>query len=137
MTDRSAPRWISKKALLLLHEESIAEFGGARGVRDEGLLDSALARPQNAHAYNPDSTIPKLAAACAYGLAKNHPFVDGNKRVAFLAIGLFLAINGYRLRAGQVDAIKTMMAVASGELDEQGLSAWIGENTVKNEYDNF
>ena len=137
MTDRSAPRWISKKALLLLHEESIAEFGGARGLRDEGLLDSALARPQNAHAYNPDSTIPKLAAACAYGLAKNHPFVDGNKRVAFLAIGLFLAINGYRLRAGQVDAIKTMMAVASGELDEQGLSAWIGENTVKNEYDNF
>ena len=137
MTDRSAPRWISKKALLLLHEESIAEFGGARGLRDEGLLDSALARPQNAHAYNPDSTIPKLAAACAYGLAKNHPFVDGNKRVAFLAIGLFLAINGYRLKAGQVDAIKTMMAVASGELDEQGLSAWIGENTVKNEYDNF
>jgi death-on-curing protein len=137
MTDRSAPRWISKKALLLLHEESIAEFGGARGLRDEGLLDSALARPQNAHAYNPDSTIPELAAACAYGLAKNHPFVDGNKRVAFLAIGLFLAINGYRLKAGQVDAIKTMMAVASGELDEQGLSAWIGENTVKNEYDNF
>jgi death-on-curing protein len=137
MTDRSAPRWISKKALLLLHEESIAEFGGARGLRDEGLLDSALARPQNAHAYNPDSTIPKLAAACAYGLAKNHLFVDGNKRVAFLAIGLFLAINGYRLKAGQVDAIKTMMAVASGELDEQGLSAWIGENTVKNEYDNF
>jgi death-on-curing protein len=137
MTDRSAPRWISKKALLLLHEESIAEFGGARGLRDEGLLDSALARPQNAHAYNPDSTIPKLAAACAYGIAKNHPFVDGNKRVAFLAIGLFLAINGYRLKAGQVDAIKTMMAVASGELDEQGLSAWIGENTVKNEYDNF
>jgi death-on-curing protein len=137
MTDRSAPRWISKKALLLLHEESIAEFGGARGLRDEGLLDSALARPQNAHAYNPDSTIPKLAAACAYGLAKNYPFVDGNKRVAFLAIGLFLAINGYRLKAGQVDAIKTMMAVASGELDEQGLSAWIGENTVKNEYDNF
>jgi death-on-curing protein len=106
-------------------------------LRDEGLLDSALARPQNTHAYNPDSTIPKLAAACAYGLAKNHLFVDGNKRVAFLAIGLFLAINGYRLKAGQVDAIKTMMAVASGELDEQGLSAWIGENTVKNEYDNF
>ena len=137
MTDRSAPRWISKKALLLLHEESIAEFGGARGLRDEGLLDSALARPQNTHAYNTDSTIPELAAACAYGLAKNHPFVDGNKRVAFLAIGLFLAINGYRLKAGQVDAIKTMMAVASGDLDEQGLSAWIGVNTVKNEYDNF
>jgi death-on-curing protein len=139
MTDTAVPRWIAKKALLPLHEESIEEFGGARGLRDEGLLDSALARPQNVnayrpqsgHAYNPDSTIPDLAAAYAYGLAKNHPFVDGNKRVAFLATGLFLAINGYRLKAGQVDAIKTMMAVASGDLDEQGLSAWIGGNIVK------
>jgi death on curing protein len=123
-----APRWIAKKALLLLHEESIAEFGGARGLRDEGLLDSALARPQNAHAYNPESTLADLAAAYAYGLAKNHAFVDGNKRVAFLALGLFLAINGHRLKAGQVDAITTMLAVASGELDERGLSAWIAKN---------
>jgi death-on-curing protein len=131
MTETAAPRWLAKKALLLLHEESISEFGGARGLRDEGLLDSALVRPQNAHAYNPDSTIPDLAAGYAYGLAKNHAFVDGNKRVAFLAIGLFLAINGYRLKAGQVDAIKTMMAVASGEINEQGLSAWIGKYMVK------
>ena len=130
MTETASPRWIAKKALLLLHEESIAEFGGKRGLRDEGVLESALARPQNVYAYNPDSTIPDLAAAYAYGLAKNHPFVDGNKRVAFLAIGLFLAINGYRLKAGQVDAIKTMIAVASGELDEQGLSVWIANNIV-------
>lgn len=131
MTDRPSPRWISGKALRLLHEESIAEFGGVRGLRDEGLLDSALARPQNAHAYNPDSSIPDLAAAYAYGLAKNHSFVDGNKRVAFLAIGLFLAINGYRLKADQVDAIKTMLALAGGELDEQGLSVWIGKNMIR------
>lgn len=124
------PRWISKKALLLLHEESLAAFGGARGLRDEGLLDSALARPQNTHAYKAESTVADLAASYAYGLAKNHAFVDGNKRAAFLSIGLFLAINGYRLKADQVDAIKTILAVASGELDEQGLSAWIADNSV-------
>jgi death-on-curing protein len=91
-------RWIAKKALLLLHEESLAEFGGARGLRDEGLLESALAPPQNAYPYRPEITIPELAASYALGLAKNHAFVDGNKRAAFLSIGLFLAINGYRLR---------------------------------------
>jgi len=100
------PHWISKKALLLLHEESLAEFGGAHWLRDEGPLKSALACPQNAHAYTPDITIPELAASYAFGLAKNHAFVDGNKRVAFLSIGLFLVINGYRLQADQVDAIE-------------------------------
>jgi death-on-curing protein len=126
------PRWIAKNALLLLHEESLAAFGGARGLRDEGLLDSALARPQNAYAYNPKNTIADLAASYGFGLARNHPFVDGNKRAAFLSIGLFLAINGYRLKADQVDAIQTMLALASGELDEAGLSAWITRNSVLN-----
>jgi death on curing protein len=125
---KQEPRWISKKALLLLHEESIAEFGGMRGLRDQGLLDSALARPQNLHAYNAESTVADLAASYAFGLAKNHAFVDGNKRAVFLSIGLFLAINGYRLKAGQLDAIETMLAVASGALDEHGLSVWIGNN---------
>ena len=125
------PRWIAKKALLLLHEESLAEFGGARGLCDEGLLESALARPQNAHAYKPGSTIAELAACYGFGLAKNHAFVDGNKRAAFLSIGLFLAINGYRLMADQVDAIQTMLAVASGEVDEEGLATWIARNAVR------
>lgn len=124
------PRWISKKALLLLHEESLATFGGASGLRDEGLLDSALARPQNTHAYNADSTMADLAASYAFGLAKNHAFVDGNKRAAFLSIGMFLAINGLKLVADQMDAIQTMLAVAAGELDERGLSAWIHKNSV-------
>lgn len=124
------PRSISKKALLLLHEESLAEFGGARGMRDEGLLDSALARPQNTRAYDAESTIADLAASYGFGLAKNHTFVDGNKRAAFLSIGLFLAINGYHLKPDQVDAIQTILAVASGELDEQSLSAWIAKNSV-------
>ena len=123
------PVWISKKALLLLHEESLAEFGGSRGIRDDGLLDSALARPQNTYAYNPDSTIYELIASIAYGLAKNNAFVDGNKRAAFMSIGLMLAINGYRLTASPVDAIETILALASGNLDEPALASWIARNS--------
>ena len=124
------PRWISKKSLLLLHEESLAEFGGAAGLADESLLDSALARPHNTYAYKPESTIAELAASCAYGLARNHAFVDGNKRVAFLSIGIFLAINGYGLKADQLDAIHTLLAIAAGEIDEQTLAVWITKNSV-------
>ena len=124
------PRWIGKKALLMLHEESLAMFGGASGLRDEGLLDSALARPLNTHAYNADSTLADLAASYGFGLAKNHAFLDGTKRAAFLSIGIFLSINGHKLVADQVDAIQTMLAVAAGELDERGFAAWIQKNTV-------
>jgi death on curing protein len=124
-------RWIHKKALLLLHEESLAQFGGPSGIRDEGLLDSALARPRNLHAYQPDSTAAQLAAAYAYGLIRNHPFVDGNKRAGFLSIGLFLGINGYELTADQVDAVQTILAVAAGELDEKELAEWIARNSAR------
>ncbi len=124
------PRWISKKGLLMLHEESLAMFGGASGLRDEGLLDSALARPLNTHVYNPDNTLADLAASYGFGLAKNHAFLDGNKRAAFLSIGVFLSINGHKLVADQVDAIQTMLAVAAGELGEKGLAAWIQKNSV-------
>ncbi len=125
----SQPRWISKKALLLLHEESLSEFGGARGLRDEGLLESALARPRNTHAYNPAATLAELAASYCYGIAKNHAFVDGNKRAAFLSVGLFLAINGYRLTASQVDAIETVLGVAAGTVSERELALWIAQNS--------
>lgn len=125
------PKWLSKKALLLLHEESLSEFGGARGVGDEGLLESALARPQNVHAYNPAATLPELAAVYGHGIAKNHAFLDGNKRAAFLSIGLFLVINGCRLTASQVDAIETMLAVAAGTMTEVELSVWIEKNMKK------
>jgi len=115
---------------MLLHDESLAEHGGLAGLRDEGLLDSALARPRNLVAYGtPD--IAALAAAYGVGLAKNHPFVDGNKRAAFLAVGLFLALNGYRLTADQVSAIQTMLAVAAGELDEPDFAAWLRSHMVK------
>lgn len=122
------PAWISKKAFLLLHEESLAIFGGARGLRDEGLQDSALARPHNILACNPDSSIADIAASYGYGPARNHPFVDGNKRAAFLCIGLFLAINGHRLSADSLDAIRKIVALASGELPEQELAKWITSN---------
>ncbi|HVZ61795.1 MAG TPA: type II toxin-antitoxin system death-on-curing family toxin [Terriglobales bacterium] len=125
----SEPRWISKKALLLLHEESLAEFGGARGLREEGLLESALARPRNIYAYKPDATLADLAASYCYGVAKNHAFVDGNKRAAFLCAGLFLAINGYRLTASPIDAIKTILGVAAGTVSEPELARWIAQNS--------
>jgi death-on-curing protein len=121
-------RWIDRRALLLLHDESIAEHGGASGIRDEGLLDSALARPLNLVAYgSPDWA--ELAASYGVGLAKNHPFVDGNKRAAFLAVGLFLALNGRRLVATQAEATMTMLAVAAGSLDEPNFAAWLRSHT--------
>ncbi len=120
-------RWIDKQALLLLHGESLAVHGGLAGLRDEGLLESALARPLNLAAYGlPD--IAELAAAYGVGLAKNHPFVDGNKRAAFLAVGLFLALNGYRLTANQVSATQAMLAVAAGEMDEPAFASWLRTN---------
>ena len=120
-------RWVNRQVLLLLHEESLAEHGGAPGLRDGGLLDSALARPLNLALYG-DPDVAELAAAYGIGLAKNHAFVDGNKRAAFLALGMFLALNGYRLRATQVDATLTMLAVAAGEISEKGLSQWIRDH---------
>lgn len=121
-------RWMTKSSLLLLHGESVAEHGGSAGLRDEGLLDSALGRPLNLLAYADPAAPPDFAALAAsytVGLAKNHPFVDGNKRAAFLATGLFLYLNGYRLNASQTEATITMLAVATGDLTEDEFSAWL------------
>lgn len=123
-----APDWIDKRALLLLHEESLALFGGARGMRDEGLLDSALARPVNKFLYEEVRDLAALAAAYGFGIARNHAFVDGNKRAAYLAMGLFVAINGKRLRPDPVNAIQTIVELAAGNIDEAGLAKWIGAN---------
>ena len=121
-------RWVDRRALLLLHADSLAEHGGAAGLRDEGLLDSALARPLNLAAYG-EPDFAALAASYGVGLAKNHAFVDGNKRAAFLAVGLFLALNGQRLVASQVEATTTMLALAEGSLDEAGFADWIRRHT--------
>ena len=113
--------------MLLLHAESLAEHGGSAGVRDEGLLDSALARPLNLVAYG-DPDFADLAASYAFGIAKNHAFVDGNKRAALLSAGLFLALNGFRMTASQVDATQAMLALAAGELGEEAFARWLRAN---------
>ena len=125
-------RWLDKQALLLLHGESLAEHGGAAGMRDEGLLDSALARAPNLAVYGkPD--VAELAAAYGSGISQNHPFVDGNKRAAFLSVGLFLALNGYRLAAMQAEATIAVLALAAGELDEAEFAGWLRTHLVKRE----
>lgn len=121
-------RWIDKNLLVILHDESLVMHGGASGVRNEALLDSALNRAPNlAHYGQPD--FAELAAAYGVALAKNHPFVDGNKRVAFLSVGVFLMLNGHRLTATQVDATLIMFAVAAGEIDEPAFAEWIRQNS--------
>ena len=117
-------RWISKQALLLLHAESLAEHGGSPGIRDEGLLDSALARPQNLLACG-EPDVAALAASYGMGVARNHPFIDGNKRAALLSVGLFLHLNGWRLTASQADTTRTMLALAAGDLPEDTLADWL------------
>ena len=121
-------RWIERRALELLHDESLATHGGASGLRDEGLLESALARPLNLAAYG-SPEVWELAASYGVGLAKNHAFVDGNKRAAFLAVGMFLALNGYRLTALQADATLTMLAVAVGQMDEATSARWLRQHS--------
>ena len=116
--------WVDKQALILLHDESLATHGGAAGLRDEGLLDSAMAWPMNLASYGQPEPW-ELAAAYAFGLVRNHPFVDGNKRAAFLATGLFLALNGYRLASDQASAAAAVLALAAGEIDEAEFAAWL------------
>ena len=122
--------WIAKDVIYAIHDEQLAEHGGSSGVRDHGLLDSALARPQNLAAYEkPDAAA--LAAAYGYGIARNHPFVDGNKRTAFVAVELFLSLNGYELHAIDTDCVLTMLALAAGELDEERFGAWVRRHLAR------
>jgi death-on-curing protein len=122
------PKWINRHALLLKHAESLRLFGGAEGLRDEGMLDSALARPINAWSYRGEERIPWLAAAYAFGLSKNPPFIDGNKRAAFIAYVGFLKLNGYNLTASQPEAYRTMIALAAGAMSEDEFAGWIEPN---------
>jgi death on curing protein len=119
--------WLDPAVLKAVHEEQLAEHGGAAGTRDEGLFESALARPQNLAAYG-EPDVAALAAAYGVGLARNHPFIDGNKRTAFVAVELFLALNGHALVAGDADCVLTMLAVAAGDLDEAAFAAWLRQH---------
>jgi death on curing protein len=122
--------WIGEPLVRALHSEQLAAHGGGAGVRDAGLLDSALQRPRNLAAYGtPDAAA--LAASLAYGLARNHPFVDGNKRTAFVAGAVFLELNGFRVTMSEADVVLTILALAAGELAEDALAAWFRANSVK------
>jgi death-on-curing protein len=126
------PVWVRRDVVVAVEEQLLAVFGGASGIRDAGLLESALARPKNRFAYEPTAvTIFDLASAYAFGLAKNHPFVDGNKRIAFATATMFLELNGYRFEAGEVDAVVRTLALAAGELKELEYAQWLKANSKR------
>jgi death-on-curing protein len=124
------PEWLDVNIVLDVHAEQLALFGGPDGVRDLGLLESALARPVNKFAYG-ETDLAALAAAYAFGIAKNHPFVDGNKRAAFASIIVFLGINGIDLIVPPEQATAVILDLAAGEIGEEGLARWIGDNLPK------
>ncbi|MGL6109185.1 MAG: type II toxin-antitoxin system death-on-curing family toxin [Rubrivivax sp.] len=121
--------WIDSAVLLAVHDEQLAEHGGAAGTRDIGLFESAIARPQQlAHYGAPDAA--ELASAYALGISRNHPFVDGNKRTAFVAAELFFALNGMQLLADDAACVTTMLAVAAGQMDEATFAHWLREHSA-------
>ena len=125
------PVWLREAVVLAMHERLLAEHGGALGLRDSSLLESALARPRQLIAYG-EPDICELAAAYASGIVRNHPFVDGNKRTAFVAAYVFLASNGQRLVATEVDAARVVTLLAADEIDETTFSAWLRNNCESN-----
>ncbi|MFL6311032.1 MAG: type II toxin-antitoxin system death-on-curing family toxin [Terriglobales bacterium] len=126
----SQPVWIDKTALILAYAQALRKTGGLAGLRDEGLLESALARPRNRHVYEAVADIPQLAVSYAVGILRNHPFADGNKRAAFLALSMFLNANGFRLTADPLDAGNIFFNAAAGQLDEDTLVVWVSSNSV-------
>lgn len=126
MTD---PIWILRESVLSLQLQSLSLFGGLEGIRDESMLDSALKRPVNLQGYQPNASVHELAGAYAFGLVKNHPFLDGNKRIAFLSCALFLEANGWRFQGNEAEAVLKTLALAASELDEAGFAAWLEANS--------
>jgi len=127
---RTEPLWLTRHTVGAIHHAQIRQHGGSYGVRDEGLIASALARPQNRHGYSPHSDLPEIAAAYGYGLTKNHGFVDGNKRVGFMAMYVFLALNGLEIEAAEAEVVVLMTEVASGERSEEDLAEWLRERAI-------
>ena len=125
------PKWLALALVTAIHDEAIYEFGGLGGIRDTGLLESALDRPRNRLAYQPETTVFELAASLCFGLAKNHPFVDGKKRTALLAARAFLFVNGYLLEPAEEDEVLTMVAVAEDSVSEQQLAEWMQRNSTR------
>ena len=127
----SAPVWIDERDALALHDRLLALDGGLAGVRDEGLLKSALARPEQLHAYGNSPDTVELATAYTAGIIRNHPFIDGNKRTGFIIGALFLEMNGYRLTASEEDATQAVLGLAAGTLDESAFAAWMRANVKR------
>ncbi len=122
---RQDPRWISRLVVDAIHTDMLLTHGGMPGLRDENALESALARPRQRFSYDPEADLAELAAAYAYALARNHPYNDGNKRVAFMVMAVFLALNGTEFLASENDVVTTIVALASGDLDEETLENWV------------
>jgi death-on-curing protein len=127
---RGEPRWIDRVVVEAVQFDLVREHGGMPGMRDENGLESALARPRQRRAYKPEADLAELAAAYGHGLAANHPFNDGNKRIAFLVMAVFLELNGRELAAPETEVVTVMLAVAAGELDEEGLASWLRSRLV-------
>jgi death-on-curing protein len=121
-------RWLTPEAVLGIHAELIARYGGLRGVRERGLLDSAIARPQHIAAYEPGVSIPRLAAAYGWGLLRNHPFLDGNKRIALASTVVFLDLNGWELTCSEAEETWVILNAASGEVTERAWKVWLERN---------
>ncbi len=130
MSSPDEPRWLDRRVVDAMHGEQLREHGGSPGVRDSGLIESALARPRQRFAYDEDADLPRLAAAYGFGLVRNHGYVDGNKRVGAAALGVFLLMNGLELEAPEPELVSAMMAVASGDWDEEALAGWVRERAV-------
>ena len=125
------PKWLAPAMVRALHLESLAAYGGTPGLRDKGLLESALDRPRNLFAYEDAPTIYDLAAATCAGIVGNHPFIDGNKRAGVLAAAAFLSLNGYDFRPAETDVVAVIMALAAGETDERALAAWFSDCSTR------
>ena len=123
----SEPVWLTRQIIVAIHDEQLAIHGGASGLRDEGMLESALDRPKNKWSYE-QAELAELAAAYAFAVARNHPFVDGNKRTSLLALYTFLGVNGIDFDVPEAEAAAMILALAAGEVDEDGLTRWIRDN---------
>jgi death on curing protein len=121
------PFWLTRQIIVAIHDEQLSIHGGASRLRDEGMLESALDRPRNRWAYE-RAELPELAAAYAFGIARNHPFVDGNKRTSLLALYTFLGVNGFDFIVSEAEAAAIILALAAGEVNEEGLTRWIRDN---------
>lgn len=133
MTDADEPRgfnWLSIESVIVIHELQLKEFGGPSGIRDQGALESALGRAQNKWAYE-EADLAACAAAYAFGIARNHPFIDGNKRTALVALYTFLGLNGFEFDVDEAEAVTAIRGLAAGEIDEAGLARWIRDSLAK------